>query len=185
MIRKAKIEDASTIVELMLLAMGDLPYHFVNSKDRNSATQLLERFVLQEGNQYSISNVLVYDDDGQIIGAITCYDGAKIESLRQPFFDYINENYHNGNFDMTLESEAGEFYIDTLAVKPKHQGKGIGRDLIIAAIEYAKKLGHQKVALLVSNSNPEAKRLYEKIGFGKVGYRLLLEKPHEHFVYRF
>jgi ribosomal protein S18 acetylase RimI-like enzyme len=148
------------------------------------ASYLLKKFVLQEGNQYSISNVFVNEEDGQITGSITCYDGAKIESLRQPFFEFINQNYHNGSFDMALETEAGEYYIDALAVNPKHQGKGIGSDLILAALQHAKKLHHEKVALLVSTSNPAAKKLYEKIGFVKVGYRYLLEETHEHLVYR-
>jgi ribosomal protein S18 acetylase RimI-like enzyme len=184
MIRKAEITDADAIVALMLLAMGDLPYQFANSKDKNTASQLLKKFVLQEGNQYSINNVFVNEEQQEIIGAITCYDGAAIERLRQPFFDYINLNYHNGSFEMALETETGEYYIDTLAVDAKHQGKGIGRNLIAAVLDHAKKLGHQKVALLVSSSNPDAKKLYEKIGFVKVGYRYLLGNTHEHLVYQ-
>ncbi|RZK04951.1 MAG: GNAT family N-acetyltransferase, partial [Flavobacterium sp.] len=92
--------------------------------------------------------------------------------------------FHTEPFEMELESEAGEFYIDTLSVDPKFQGKGIGRNLIETVIEKAKSLGFKKVGLLVSTSNPNAKRLYEKIGFKAIGYKNLLDASHQHLVYR-
>ncbi|TKC06615.1 GNAT family N-acetyltransferase [Pedobacter polaris] len=181
MVRKATVHDADAIVELIMLAMGDLPYKFVATKDKVIATALLKRFVTQTGNQYSLSNIFVDEQDQKVVGAINAYDGGEIERLRKPFFDYICKNFHKGGFEMELESESGEFYIDTVAVDPRHQGKGIGKNLILEIINYAKDLGFKKVGLLVSN--PDAKRLYEKIGFTKVGSRNLLGNTHEHLVY--
>lgn len=181
MIRKAKPEDVNAIVELMMLAMGDLPYKFVAAEDKQKAFALLKLFVLQDGNQYSLDNTFVDEQDGIIVGAINAYDGGQIEKLRKPFFDYIRNHFHNGNFDMELESEGGEFYIDTIAVDPKHQGKGIGKNLISEVINHAKSLKFDKVGLLVSNA--DAKRLYEKLGFEVVGAKNLLGKTHEHLVY--
>jgi len=182
MIRKAEAKDVNAIVELMMLAMGDLPYKFVASEDKQKAFALLKLFVLQDGNQYSLANTFVDEQDGIVWGAINAYDGGKIENLRKPFFDYIREHFHNGKFDMEPESESGEFYIDTLAVDPAHQGKGIGKNLILEIIKYAESLNFNKVGLLVSN--PDAKRLYEKLGFKMVGSRNLLGKTHEHLVFR-
>ena len=182
MIRKANIADADQLVELMMLAMGDLPLKFAATADKQTAFLLLKKFVLLDGNQYSLSNTLVYVAENKVVGAINGYDGGKIEKLRKPFFEYISKKYHNGGFDMDVESEAGEFYIDTLAVNPNYQGKGIGKDLIKQVMSHAQKIGFNKIGLLVSN--PDAKRLYEKIGFEKVGYRILLGNTHEHLVFR-
>lgn len=182
MIRKASAADADDIVGLMMLAMGDLPYKFAASADKSIAFSLLKQFVLMKGNQYSLGNTFVYDLDEKVVGAINAYDGAAIEQLRKPFFEYIREKYHNGVFDMDVESEAGEYYIDTLAVNPSYQGKGIGKDLIKHVISHAEETGFDKVGLLVSN--PDAKRLYEKLGFKKVGFRCLLGNTHEHLVYQ-
>ena len=65
---------------------------------------------------------------------------------------------------MDVESEAGEFYIDTLAVNADFRGKGIGKELIKAIMTQAEKLGFVKIGLLVSNA--DAKRL------GKIGQLL-------------
>ncbi|RZL36569.1 MAG: GNAT family N-acetyltransferase [Pedobacter sp.] len=183
MIRKATLKDVDAVVDFMMRAMGDLPYKFANTRDKNVAFELLKKFVLQDGNQYSITNTFVDEQEDKIAGAITAYDGGKIEILRKPFFDFISKNFHQNVFEMELESEAGEFYIDILAVDPSFQGKGLGKNLILTVIEKAKEIGFKKVALLVSASNPNAKRLYEKIGFKTVGYKNLLGTSHEHLVF--
>ncbi|RZL36386.1 MAG: GNAT family N-acetyltransferase, partial [Pedobacter sp.] len=172
MIRKASTADADEIVDLMMLAMGDLPYKFAASADKLIAFELLKQFVLTDGNQYSLNNTFVYELDEKVVGSINAYDGGAIEQLREPFFNYIRKTYHHGVFDMDVESEAGEYYIDTLAVNPSYQGKGIGKDLIKYVIDHAENIGFKKIGLLVSN--PDAKRLYEKLDFKKVGSRNLL-----------
>lgn len=183
MIRKATKEDAKAIAQLMVAAMEDLTKQFTATEDTEEAFQLFEHFCGQKQNQYSFENTLVYLVDHEIAGSITVYDGALIENLRRPFFDYIQKNYHTNNFEMELESGPGELYIDTLSVNPHYQGKGIGQQLILATIDWAKTMGHQKVGLLVDQDNPNAKRLYERLGFVKENDRLLLGKPHEHLTY--
>jgi ribosomal protein S18 acetylase RimI-like enzyme len=55
--------------------------------------------------------------------------------------------------------------INGLAVDPEHQGAGVGRALIEAAVERAKVLGARKVSLRVLGHNDAARRLYERCGF--------------------
>lgn len=183
MIRRALKEDAKAIAALMVAAMEDLAIAFVGSGELNDALKLFEHFCGETQNQYSFENTLVYVVDGHIAGSITVYDGALIEELRRPFFEYIRINYHSKHFEMELESGAGELYIDTLSVNPNDQGKGIGQQLIMAAIDWGKTLGHPKIGLLVDQANPNAKRLYERLGFVKADDKVLLGKPHEHLVY--
>lgn len=183
MIRPATLADTKAIASLTVAAMEDLAKQFCASKRTEDAVKLFERFIALEGNQYSYTNTLVYLVNNEIAGSINAYDGAMIEKLRIPFFTYLKENYHPNGFEMECESEAGEFYLDTISVHPLHQGQGIGKKLIQAAIDRAKSLGHQKVGLLVDEDNPNAKRLYESLGFEHAGYKMLLGKRHEHLIY--
>ena len=48
---------------------------------------------------------------------------------------------------------------------PSYQGKGYGRKLIEAVCLRARELEHRRIALLVDLDNPNAKRLYERLGF--------------------
>ncbi len=55
--------------------------------------------------------------------------------------------------------------INGLAVDPEHQGAGVGRRLIEAAVERAREQGARKVSLRVLGGNHTARRLYERCGF--------------------
>lgn len=55
--------------------------------------------------------------------------------------------------------------INGLAVDPEHQGAGVGRALVEAAVERARVLGARKVSLRVLGHNDNARRLYERCGF--------------------
>lgn len=180
MIRSATLADTKAIASLTVAAMEDLAKQFCASAHAEDAVKLFEHFIALEDNQYSYTNTLVYLVNDEIAGSINAYDGRMIEKLRLPFFTYLKENFHPNGFEMELESEADEFYLDTISVSPTHQGQGIGKKLIQAAIERARELSHQKVGLLVDEDNPNAKRLYESLGFEHAGYKMLLGKKHEH-----
>lgn len=66
---------------------------------------------------------------------------------------------------MELETEEGEFYLDSLAVSNQYRGKGIASKLLDAAISRARELGLPAVGLLCDKGNPKAERLYAKVGF--------------------
>ncbi|MDQ3591931.1 MAG: GNAT family N-acetyltransferase [Actinomycetota bacterium] len=59
--------------------------------------------------------------------------------------------------------------INGLAVHPDHQRSGIGRQLVEAAVEEAKRRGVRKLSLRVLGPNTGARTLYEALGFGVEG----------------
>lgn len=178
-IRKATIEDSKAIATYLLMAMEEILYTFIGKDDSEEAIKLLYHFVPQENNQYSYQNCLVVEKDAEIIAAANIYDGKKLDQLRTPIARYIEQYFHK-IFDPEDETEAGEFYIDSLAVHPKHQGKGIGAKILQFIIEdyvYRKK---KTIGLLVDQDNPGAHRLYSRLGFISVGKKTLARKTLWH-----
>lgn len=55
--------------------------------------------------------------------------------------------------------------IELIVVSPKARGLGIGSILMDKAQEYAKGVGRKELILEVVDSNPKAKKLYERLGF--------------------
>ncbi len=179
LIRKAKKQENKEIAPLLLLAMEDIVYTFINEENREKALGFLEHFIGQENNQYSYENIWVLEMDGQIAGAIDVYDGGKLDELREPIIQYLNEKYNN-EISPEDETEAGEWYLDTLGVNPNFQGKGIGSSLINYIIENISSEKNKAVGLLVDLDNPNAKRLYERLGFQKIKDKPLVGKVLEH-----
>jgi ribosomal protein S18 acetylase RimI-like enzyme len=65
----------------------------------------------------------------------------------------------------------GRCHLGRLAVNPARRGQGLGTRLIASLVELgAPKLGAEECSLFVSAHNPQAKRLYDRLGFVAVPY---------------
>jgi len=178
-IRKAKLSDAASIAPILLLAMEDIVYKFIKKEDYDSAKDFLQYFIQKENNQYSYQNCFVAEEDDEIIGAVNIYNGSDLEALRNPIIEYVRSNF-NPEFDPEWETRAGEFYIDSLGVNPKYQGKGIGSKILRFLIDEYVIKNNQTLGLLVEEDNPLAKNLYLKLGFQVAGEKTLVGKRLEH-----
>jgi len=178
-IRKATKADAEIITEQLFLAMEEILYAFIAMKDKKKAKAFLRYFVGEENNQYSYENCLVAESENEIIGTLNIYDGQQLESLRAPIIAYIKTHFGIG-FNHEEETQEGEYYIDSLGVSEKHQGKGAGTALLKFTIEKYVKNNQRTIGLLVDEGNPNAEKLYLKLGFEFVGRKALAGKKMKH-----
>ena len=183
MIRPAKPSDAAQVAPLIIQAMGSLASKFANSNDTKVILDLFVHFFQQKNNQYSYENTLVFEENNQLLGAINAYDGANLLKLRENFLDYLKINRGLTNFHPEAETQKGEFYFDTISVNHNAQGKGIGKALIKAGIEWAVKLGQKQIGLLVEKENSKARELYERMGFKNKNSVILMGGDYFHFIY--
>jgi ribosomal-protein-alanine N-acetyltransferase len=61
--------------------------------------------------------------------------------------------------------------VQTIAVAPRAQGRGLGRELLDAAIAEARRRGCSQVMLEVAHDNEPAIALYTSVGFESLGRR--------------
>jgi len=64
-----------------------------------------------------------------------------------------------------------EGHVTNIAIAEEHRGKGYGRELTQALMQYAANLGIAYVTLEVRRSNERAQNLYKSLGFVSVGVR--------------
>ena len=87
--------------------------------------------------------VFVADDSGDVIG----YAYAAVEG-----YDY-----------MSLRGPAGVLH--DIIVAPEHRGRGVGRLLLDAALEFFRSRGVPRVVLSTAEQNEAAQRLFARMGF--------------------
>jgi DNA-3-methyladenine glycosylase I len=128
-------------------------------------TMLVER----EDSQYSYKNTLVAMDASKVVGISVSYDGGRLHELRRAFITAAKEYIGKDHSGMDDETQAGELYLDSLAVLPEYRRMGIARKLVSATKKRAERLHLPCVGLLVDNDNPEGEAFYTSIGFRYVG----------------
>lgn len=178
-IRPATPTDSQPLAILILQAMEEIVYQFIGQHNYAAAMQLLQHFTGSDQNQYSYQHCWVAEAEGEIVAAINIYNGADLVRLREPVIQYIRAHF-NAHFNPEHETQAGEYYIDTLAVLPQWQTQGIGTRLMEFVIE--KYMGEQRqtLGLIVEEDNRDAKKLYLRLGFKPVGTKTLAGKQLEH-----
>lgn len=171
-IQTAQKHQALSIARLIMQAMNYDCCRYFTGPDHtlDDFERVMTNMVLAENSQYSYLNTLVaIDADGGLCGACVSYDGARLHELRRPFFDTCKEHFGRDVSGIGDETQAGELYLDSLAVYESYRGKGVATRLLQAAIDKGKALGLPAVGLLVDKGNPKAEKLYLRVGFKYVG----------------
>lgn len=183
LIRKAKQEESKIIASHIMLAMEDIVYSFIGEKSAEKAFGFLNSLTEERGNQYSYENCWVVESGDEIVAAALVYDGARLKELREPVADKVRFMF-NKEFNPEDETQSGEYYIDCVGVNSDHQGKGIGSAIFQFLIDEYVNKRNETLGLLVDRDNPNAKKLYLKLGFEIVGEKTLAGKKLEHLQFK-
>ena len=141
-------------------------------------TMLVER----EDSQYSYRNALVAMDGDRVVGTSVSYDGGCLHELRRAFIEAAKEYLGKDHSGMDDETQAGELYLDSLAVLPEYRRRGIARQLLMATKQRANRMGLPCVGLLVDKDNPVGEALYASVGFHYVNDSQWGGHPMKHLV---
>ncbi len=98
------------------------------------------------------------------------------EGITQGFV-WVEQGCVVGNVSLRCASQRGGFFIGNVVVHPDWQERGIASELMKAALEGISARGGRWVGLEVRMDNPVAVRLYEKLGFRKIGKTLRMLRP--------
>lgn len=183
-IKFAQKEQSAEIARLIMMAMtDDCCLHFCGvghglDDFRRMMTSLVER----EDSQYSYRNTLVAMDDDKVVGIAVSYDGGRLHELRQAFIQAAKEQIGKDHSGMDDETQAGELYLDSLAVLPEYRRRGIAKQLLRATKGRADQMGLPCVGLLVDKGNPAGEALYTSVGFRYVNDSQWGGHPMKHLV---
>jgi RimJ/RimL family protein N-acetyltransferase len=142
-IRRAEPGDAPALVRLAEAVGREREGWILSSEGWRSIGD--ERRYLKTVQRHPDAAVFVADDDGEIVG--------RLSLARDPH-------------------PASRHVADVgLMVAAEHRGRGIGRQLLEAAVEWSRMSEIRKLELHVFPHNAPALGLYESFGFEREGYR--------------
>lgn len=166
-IREAKKAQAAEIARLIMMAMtDDCCLHFCgDGHGLDDFREMMTALVAREDSQYSYRNTMVAMDGETVVGITISYDGGMLHALRRAFIQAAKTFLGKDHSDMDDETQAGELYLDSLAVLPDYRRQGIARRLLKASKEKADAMGLPCVGLLVDKGNPAGEAFYASVGF--------------------
>lgn len=167
---------------LIFAAYGEQIFAMTAEDDPAAAAAVLQRWMLAEGNRFSLQNIGTCSRHGELLGMWLAYDGERAAELDEPLRAHLRSRGLADDF--ASEGKAGERYIDALAVSEAARGRGVGAAML-AHLKSEAAAEDRPLALLVEPHNP-ALRLYERVGFVRRGELLLPghTRPHLDLVCR-
>ena len=117
----------------------------------------------------------LWEKAGLILSRSDTYDGMKEKLKRDPelFFVLEEDSRIIGVVMGSYDGRRG--WINHLAVDPEYQGRNIGQQIIEELESRFKKMGCEKINLLIELSNEKVQGFYEKQGF-KTDQLIFMEK---------
>lgn len=178
-------DQAAEIARLIMTAMTDdcCLYFCGDGFGLNDFHKMMTMLVERENSQYSYMNTLVAMDGDKVIGISVSYDGARLHELRRAFIEAAKKYIGKDHSGMDDETQAGELYLDSLAVLPEYRRQGIARKLLKGTKERANRLGLPCVGLLVDKDNPIGEALYTSIGFRYINDNQWGGHPMKHLIW--
>ena len=165
-IREATKSQSAEIARLIMTAMTDdcCLYFCGEGYGLDAFLKMMTMLVEREDSQYSYRNTLVAMDGHMVVGIAVSYDGGRLHELRQAFIEAAKEHLGKDHSGMDDETQAGELYLDSLAVLPDYRRQGIAKELLSRVVDEARKRGCGTVQITASDMGV---LLYTNFGFTK------------------
>lgn len=179
-IRQARPEDAEKAAPLIINAIGGIANHMTAQHEHGAVLEKIEDMIRGENTRHSYRCTYAATVNGEIAGALVLYHGKQAEDLDR----YLVEELKKQGHERIIEPEAhtDEWYIDTVSVDPKYQGKGIGSKLFEFAEELVSSQGGGKLSLNVDVDKEGAIRLYKRLGYSISEPWTIIGEPFHHMV---
>ena len=170
--RRATVEDAPILAELVNYAGDGLPLHLWGkmAAPGESAWDVGRARAARPEGSFSYRNATMIEHRGACAG---CLIGYEIPEQPEPIGSDLPAMFVPLQ---ELENLApGTWYVNVLAVQPQLRGLGLGARLLAFADETGRALGKRGMSVIVSDANSGARRLYERCGYREAAMRAMVK----------
>jgi ribosomal protein S18 acetylase RimI-like enzyme len=175
-LRPAVPEDAPALALLVNMASQGIALYFweMMAAPGQDPWEVGKEQVLSDERPFSYRNAVVMAANDEVIAGIVGFAIAAAEP-QQP---QDHEDYPPIVRPLLeLEAEAVDsWFVQFLAVMPAHRGQGVGERLLNVADENARRHALGGCALVVSDANDGARRLYRRRGYREIARREMVKQ---------
>lgn len=184
-IRDAREDDAEFLAQVILAAahLSDMGAATTASTDTASIGDLTA-ICRRTDTLYSWRNARIACACGKRAGAMVSYPGDIYLDARSITFPLL-PGLTQAQIDATdIETLPGEWYLDSLAVLPEFRRAGLGKMLVMDAIERGRNAGYAQFTLLAEKSSTHLVEYYTRLGFTIESEKLYLGNAYWRMVCR-
>lgn len=174
-IRQARPEDADAAAALIYSAAPHA-YELLYATESGSAVDYIRNEFKRGSGFLGAAAHMVAVVDGEVVGTGSFYTKERYKVLSSEQGKNMLAHFGWWRFLRMMplglriqrgisKLEDGQLYVANLGVKENLRGQGIGKALIEAAAQRAKAEGLRQLVLDVSEKNPRAEALYQRLGF--------------------
>ena len=178
MIRQATPQDIPAIFDLLCIIWEDMELEPWRVLDLPHFRQMMLPYMERTDTKFSYRNLWVYEENNEILGALLGYEGSLEPRYDADLVQTFGQLPELADFALARESRDGEWYLDSIVVSPQARGKGIGQQFFAYLPELFEKT--TIVGLNCDLGNPQARKLYDKMGFTKVDEVIFSGHTYEH-----
>ena len=159
MIKQAD-KNCKELSTLILNAIHEIANTLTGENEKDKILETLDFYISMDINRLSYNNIFTYKQQDKIAGLIIAYDSNKVAQLDRAILKHLeSKNIFLDSFDE--ECFENEFYIDSVAVSPEYQGRGIAKELIKYAENEGREHGYEKMSLIVHGDKEKAYSIIE------------------------
>lgn len=182
-IRDAVPADAPFLAQCVMSGM-----HFYDfESEKPDATDIYESLIQcgrSEEYLYSYVRTRIAEVDGAVAGALLSYPGDDYLELRNKTFSRFWPDFAARNAHSDPETDPGEYYLDTLAVRPEFRRLGVGRALLKDGIRRGIQAGYSRITLAADSEIPHLIHLYQAVGFVPAEKRFTFGVEFQRMIYQ-
>lgn len=166
-IQAAQLKDVPQIVKLIKVILEEMELPALHELSNTQLTQLFEKTFASPEYQGQLANLIVAKDQDEVLGVMFGYIGQNEQAL----FDVFKRYYSELSIPKTTvifsdaEADKDEWYLNSLCVSEAHRGQGIGTQLLNYLPTIGEHVHTHEIGLLVDFENPQAAKLYQRVGF--------------------
>lgn len=181
MIRKIEKDESYLLYPFVYRIFADMDLPLLKEVRGRDLKNIVVDAMENPHYRYGYEHTWVYEEDGQIIGALFGYPGNLEDFVDGPLaFSLVEHGYSALPPKEGKEALPHQWLLAAVVVAPRYRGKGIAQQLVEVADNLAKEAGYSTISVNCPGRHECFKHILSKAGYRESTRLLISNLPFFH-----